>query len=439
MADNTETARNIEAGSVMLLTESYPCGGPAERTFVEPELRYLLSVFNKVIVVPGKPAGARCPAPEGVMVEEGYCRTMSGVARGARFLLCSLFSGLFWRELVLRPLTLIQPRAFARLVVTVGTALTLSAWLKSYISAAGLNPACTIIYSYWLGDATLAGSLLKNAEPDLKLISRAHGADVYDHRKKPPYFPCRAVYLANLDQVFTVSDNGRGYLSAKHPGLKGRIRTERLGVPDPGAVSRPSKDGAIRIVSCSLLKPVKRIDLLLKGVRKLAQARPNTSYLWTHIGGGRMIAELKKAACESPGNLKVEFAGQLEPDQVIRFYKESPVDILINVSSSEGLPVSMMEAAASGIPIAATNVGGVGEIVSERTGILMPPDPSPDEIAEALIAVLEDKAGLERKRANARDLWRERFDADANFKRFASALVSILDAGPTNSVLKRNP
>ena len=47
-------------------------------------------------------------------------------------------------------------------------------------------------------------------------------------------------------------------------------------------------------------------------------------------------------------------------------------DLFVNMSLSEGIPVSIMEAISFGIPIIATNVGGNAEIVNDETGVLIP-------------------------------------------------------------------
>jgi len=50
----------------------------------------------------------------------------------------------------------------------------------------------------------------------------------------------------------------------------------------------------------------------------------------------------------------------LPHNDVLNYYASNPVDVFINTSSSEGLPVSIMEAMSFGIPVIATNVGGTG-------------------------------------------------------------------------------
>ncbi len=109
----------------------------------------------------------------------------------------------------------------------------------------------------------------------------------------------------------------------------------------------------------------------------------------------------------------------------MKFYQKNPADVFINVSSTEGTPVSVMEAASCGIPIIATSVGGNPEIVSERNGILLNPDLTADEIAKAILTVLDHPETATSKRKGSRAVWMERYNADANFRAFAERLKAI--------------
>jgi glycosyltransferase involved in cell wall biosynthesis len=109
----------------------------------------------------------------------------------------------------------------------------------------------------------------------------------------------------------------------------------------------------------------------------------------------------------------------------MKFYQERPADVFINVSSTEGTPVAVMEAASCGIPVIATAVGGNTEIVSERNGTLLNPDPTPEEIAEAILAYAGHPEILAAKRKGSRDIWLERYNAEVNFRAFAERLKAI--------------
>lgn len=426
MTEKEKTARSDPEKVAILLTSAYPCGGLAERTFIEPELEPLLAAFECVYVVPGKAGGSQCPVPEGVAVDESYARSRQGWKGVLRFAWLSLGSGLFWRDLARRPVTVFQPRALARLVLTVGTARLLCAWLDGLVTREDIEPAATVLYSYWLGPTTLAACLCKEFDPSFTVISRAHGADVYEHRKTPPYFPCRDRYLRDVDRVFTVSDDGRRHLGQQYPAAKDRLETVRLGVADCGVRTGASRDGVIRVVSCSLIKPVKRLPLLVDGLRALGEAHPDRRIVWHHMGGGAGLNVLRASARSLPDNIMAELDGQVEPAEVLSYYRDHPVDLLINVSRSEGLPVSIMEAICCGIPVAAPAVGGIPEIISAETGMLMSANPSPREIAQAIWTMAADPDVNRPFRDAARKAWEARYDADTNFKHFVKRLQTLI-------------
>ena len=83
-------------------------------------------------------------------------------------------------------------------------------------------------------------------------------------------------------------------------------------------------------------------------------------------------------------NVEVDLKGQVTHENVLKWFEENPADVFVNVSSSEGLPVSIMEAFSYGIPAIATAVGGMPEIVTEDCGVLLNPDFEPEELGTVL-------------------------------------------------------
>ena len=103
-----------------------------------------------------------------------------------------------------------------------------------------------------------------------------------------------------------------------------------------------------------------------------------------------------------------------------------PSDVLVNVSASEGIPVSIMEAQSCSIPVVATAVGGVPEIVTEQNGRLLGENPTPSEIAESLAGLLEDRELRMKKRRASRQMWSDKYNADRNFHAFAESIISLV-------------
>jgi len=166
--------------------------------------------------------------------------------------------------------------------------------------------------------------------------------------------------------------------------------------------------------------PVKRIPLLIEGLVELGNSRKETSFEWIHIGSGPLDRKIRILASQKlPENVKYAFKGLLPNECVISFYKKNAVDIFINVSKYEGIPVAVMEAQSCGIPVIATSVGGVPEIVSNDVGLLIRADPTPREICSAICSILDQKNSGAIKRLNSKQFWNEYYNSEKNFRDFA--------------------
>jgi glycosyltransferase involved in cell wall biosynthesis len=112
---------------------------------------------------------------------------------------------------------------------------------------------------------------------------------------------------------------------------------------------------------------------------------------------------------------------------IFEFYNSNPLDIFVNVSSSEGLPVSIMEAQSCGIPAAATAVGGTPETVTNENGILLEENPDPVDTAKKILALYKDKETLLKKKKLSRSNWETNFNAASNYPNFANELAELLE------------
>jgi glycosyltransferase involved in cell wall biosynthesis len=125
-------------------------------------------------------------------------------------------------------------------------------------------------------------------------------------------------------------------------------------------------------------------------------------------------------------NIKYKFLGYLNNEDIYTFYKNNNVNAFINVSSSEGIPVTIMEALSFSIPIIATNVGGVSEIVDDRNGILMSPNPATKEISDAIINLIElSDNQFEIMCQRAYETWSNDYCAAKNYRNFTDQILNL--------------
>ncbi len=105
---------------------------------------------------------------------------------------------------------------------------------------------------------------------------------------------------------------------------------------------------------------------------------------WSHIGDGDERSIIEQVLERVGDNVGVSLLGQLPHESVIDWLRENEVDVFVNVSTTEGVPVSIMEAFSFGIPVIATNVGGTREIVDDSCGVLLSADFTSEELGEVL-------------------------------------------------------
>jgi len=138
-------------------------------------------------------------------------------------------------------------------------------------------------------------------------------------------------------------------------------------------------------------------------------------------GAGPQEAELKRLAAEYGG--RVRFLGQVDDMPALM----NAADGFALSSVVEGLPVALLEAAASGLPAVATDVGGVREILGEEAGVVVPPgDPA------ALAAAMQRMTALpvearERMSGAAREVAVARFDVSAVVAQWEAVYRELLE------------
>jgi glycosyltransferase involved in cell wall biosynthesis len=415
---------------IIVFTNTYPYSAVAE-SFLHLEILYLSKTFRDIVIVPQrKPStieNIKRKLPDNVFVEDGLLLKKIGKKSNYfKIIILSVFSKYLYKELLSHPSQIFNLTKLKKAVGHLGIAIQYRNWLVTYIKKNNINLSNTIFYTYWLSPMSLGVGMCKYNHSNLKFVSRAHGSDLYFERHKTNYIPYREVSLYSLDKLFLISDSGKKYIKDQFPKFESKYEISKLGVSNPYIDSISSKDGIFRIVSCSYLVPVKRISLLIEGLKELGHLKPHQIFEWYHIGYGPLHSKMEKVSKELlPINVKYNFLGFLKNEDVLSYYKNNSVDVFINVSSSEGIPVSIMEAQSFGIPVIATDVGGVSEIVSNSVGVLLPSNPTPTDIAQSICKFLDDPTFANKTRMSSKNNWSRNYDAEKNHMEFGRRLANL--------------
>jgi glycosyltransferase involved in cell wall biosynthesis len=171
----------------------------------------------------------------------------------------------------------------------------------------------------------------------------------------------------------------------------------------------------------------KGYETLIDAFSKVHKSFPNVTLL--SVGEGNPLIQKKIYSQVDKAGLSdsVRFMGRWDRTKIPKFYKA--LDVFVLPSESEGLPLSIIEAMLSGLPVIATTVGGIPEeIIDGRTGYLIQPKDS-TLLADAIIKLLKDKSLSQKMGQEGRRSALSKFSKN---KMIESTLDLIEDLGVTH-------
>lgn len=401
---------------MVVLTRAFPFQ-PGEQ-FVEPEAPHWTRPGWHTVVMPWQVQGSPRPLPDGVEIDT----TLSDTRRRWHRLsiLPALVGPNVVPELVRRRRELVRnPAATVREVLRVARGI----WVTRRALARRIadHGPIDLAYSYWfdvwgMGAVTLAGRGVGT------VASRVHRYDLYETLSPAGFHASKAHLGPKLDWLLPIGRSSAETAVQTFGVRPDRVHLAPLGVSLPATT--PGGEGdTVELVSCSHAVPVKRVDKIIDALAIAAEREPGLHFHWTHLGGGPDLEALRDRASSLPGSVTADLPGAQDHDQVLAWFAGHPIDLFVNTSDSEGLPVTIMEAMAAGIPVLAPAVGDIADLVPQDGpgGWLLPVTPTPQQIADALLAHWRQARSSDH-RAEARRLVAEGYESDRN----AAELIDFL-------------
>lgn len=414
---------------LILLTSNFPYGNG--ESFLESELDYLAESFSKVIIVPtkkGTTTKARdvpgnCVVDSSLINKINEQNSFQRIFSKIRFTLSFPF---LHKELAGPYPNILKISVLERLMLFSFDAVMTKKTLEKIVESNEIRSNNCIIYSYWCSGSALGATLLTSKLP---VISRIHRGDLYEELYSENYIPFRKITFSRLKAVFSISENGLSYLSEKYPALNNKFFLSRLGISITNNFPDDHTDDldTFVIVSCSFVHKVKRVDKIAESLKAYALKNPEPQILWHHFGSGDLLDELLNQVETSPDNLKVKFHGYIDNKSLLNWYGNNRVDLFINLSESEGIPVSIMEAYNYGIPAIATDVGGTSELVSKENGWLVKKEFTKEDVLNSLEEAIKNKNLRNQKSKAARRACVELFDSNKNYPKFIDTIKSKIN------------
>lgn len=138
-----------------------------------------------------------------------------------------------------------------------------------------------------------------------------------------------------------------------------------------------------RLLSTRNFEPMYNVECLIRAFARVQASYPDASL--TLVGSGSRESALR-ALVRDLGLRHVTFTGRVEPADVARYYADA--DIYVQTPSIDNMPLSVLEAFASGMPVVSTNVGGVPAILKDGVHGLLATDNDDEMVATHVLTLL---------------------------------------------------
>ncbi|MES2513950.1 MAG: glycosyltransferase [Bacteroidota bacterium] len=401
----------IQKKKLILFTNSFPYGN--SEPYLQTEIPFLVEAFDEIFIFPLNIKGSLSTPLHNKIKIIDHSQFSKPIAIN--------YTTIFKELYVELPKLLKLPNTINRIKY-------FSAYLTHKYKLAQIAIECAgiekpkagesvYLYSYWFNDLAVITSFIKQRVGQCISVSRAHGFDLFEEQSLNHYIPYRQLQFKYIDKIVSVSKRGEIYLKRHFPKNGPKISVSYLGTVNSSFIQKDMSD-TFTIATCSIIRSIKRLDLLVEILKNVVH-----HVVWHVIGNGHVLNDLKEKCRELPAHIHVVFHDYLSQTELYEFYKNTPINLFCSVSSSEGLPVSIMEAISFGIPVMSTDVGGCSEICNEKTGFLIPKDFEPKKVAAQMDEFRFSEKNTLKFRSEVKNFWETNFSAHKNYPDFVNKML----------------
>jgi colanic acid/amylovoran biosynthesis glycosyltransferase len=260
-----------------------------------------------------------------------------------------------------------------------------------------------------------------------------HGADVTVDMNKLAYREATQQMLEAVKLVLVRSQSLRRAVADLGCDPE-KIEIQRTGIPleeFPFRERSWPKSGEWRLVQAGRLIEKKGLPVTLRAFAVFLGKYPNATL--TIAGEGPMLGQLQKLACELNVEAGVSFTGFISQEQLGETYYRSHIFLHPSQTghdgNQEGIPNSMLEAMASGLPVFATQHGGIPEAIENGVSGVLVPERDYEDLARALLNAAQDPVFLSRIAHSGTEVVRKNFDLHAQAQRLEEIYLRMIGRG----------
>jgi colanic acid/amylovoran biosynthesis glycosyltransferase len=260
-----------------------------------------------------------------------------------------------------------------------------------------------------------------------------HGADVLVDMNKPAYRRATEEMLAAVRRVLVRSDSlGRAVLELGCD--KEKVELVRAGIPldeFPFRERSFPENGEWRFLQAGRLIEKKGVGTTLRAFAIFLQQHPKSSLIIT--GEGPLLEELRSLARELMIEQRVEFAGFVSQKRQREIFYGSHIFLHPSETgrdgNQEGVPNSILEAMATGLPTFATNHGGIPEAIEDGVSGILVPEGDHQALAGSLLEAVQDRTVLPRLARAGAEVVAQKFERRSQVRKLEEVYLETIGRG----------
>lgn len=278
-----------------------------------------------------------------------------------------------------------------------------------------VNP--DILYGHYLGCCAMAlAAKIKYGVPAVGI----------EHWSKMGFNPIKKSYRLLAESIYPYLDKQLVVSQSLKDNIKRNIGIDTLVVHNmigqkfaDNLIETEVKQGLFKITSVGSLLHVKGYDILIEAMNMISKELPNWELII--IGEGPERASLQEAIEKYGLQNNIKLIGRKNKDEIIKRLNESTM--YVSSSRSENFSVSIIEALSAGLPVVATDCGGIKECLNEKNGLLAPVE-NACELANAILSMNNNIKKYDRKYIS--DDCRSRFSPNVIARKLTSIFEDVI-------------
>lgn len=279
--------------------------------------------------------------------------------------------------------------------------------IEKWIEKENIDCETTLFYTQWLTTPAVGLAWLSQRLP-INFICRADDVALYSDE----YHDINELVISKAQRVLTSSNAAAEFLARSYPAEESKIVCSIVGTLKSNrefmTTGHLKAARLLTFFSLDNSPDGSGSKIPFKLMRAVAIARPDTSVRWIRAG--------RYAVCgfpddSIPNNLEIDFRLVDDWDDVESVFLSETIDWSLFISPIEVRPKFAMMSLSYDVPVVASMVPGLDEVVTDDCGLLLAEDTTPEEFVLGLLPYIESDIRMASLRSRAFDFWSARFDA----------------------------